>query len=163
MSLFNNNHDNPPPSESDPLLISHRDIDNKDTTSNDSKWWCWFVLFAFSLLSFSSALMWDTFAPCLYIFADYYFDGDVTTATINAINAMALIYMLVYPLAVQPTLRFFEDKKDCPGSGLKRGILIGAFLNMLGGAVRWLGSAQDRYLILLLGQTIAAVGNKMII
>ncbi|KAI7860866.1 major facilitator superfamily domain-containing protein [Circinella umbellata] len=103
--------------------------------------------------------MWDTFAPCLYIFAEYYFDGNVTTATINAINAMALIYMLVYPLAVQPTLRFFEDKKDCPGSGLKRGILIGAFLNVLGGAIRWLGSAQDRYLILLLGQTIAAVAQ----
>ncbi|KAI9274702.1 major facilitator superfamily domain-containing protein [Phascolomyces articulosus] len=146
--------------ESDPLLsnIHHSNISH-NTNDNDSKWWCWFVLFAFSLLSFSSALMWDTFAPCLYIFADYYFDGQVTTATINAINAMSLIYMLIYPLAVQPTLRFFEDKKDVPGSGLKRGILIGAFLNMLGGAIRWCGGAQDRYFVLLLGQTVAAVAQ----
>ncbi|KAI9493642.1 major facilitator superfamily domain-containing protein [Zychaea mexicana] len=149
----------PPSSETEPLLLRDNSSDN-----NNNNYWCWFVLFAFSLLSFSSALMWDTFAPCLYIFAEYYFDGNITTATVNAINAMSLIYMLIYPLAVQPTLRFFEDDAvaKCPGSGLKRGILIGASLNMLGGAIRWFGGAQDRYVVLFMGQTVAAIGTRFL-
>ncbi|KAI8138596.1 major facilitator superfamily domain-containing protein [Fennellomyces sp. T-0311] len=136
-------------SENDPLLGRR----------NSSTTWCWFVLLSFCCLSFSSALMWDTFSPCLYLFADYYFDGNVTTATINAINAMSLIYMMIYPMAVQPSLRFFEDKKDCPGSGLKRGILIGAFLNALGALIRYLGAAPDRYVVVFIGQTVAAIAQ----
>lgn len=119
--------------------------------------WRWFVLLVFSLLSFSSALMWDTFAPCLYIFVDYYF-GSVTPVTVNAINAMSLVYMLLYPFAVQPTLHYFEDSKGA-GTGLKRGVMIGASLNALGAAIRWLGRSPDRFMVLSVGQVVAAFGK----
>lgn len=102
--------------------------------------------------------MWDTFAPCLYIFVDYYF-GSVTPITVNAINAMSLVYMLLYPFAVQPTLHYFEDSKGA-GTGLKRGVMIGASLNALGAAIRWLGRSPDRFMVLSVGQVVAAFGKS---
>ncbi|CDH49161.1 feline leukemia virus subgroup c receptor-related protein 2-like [Lichtheimia corymbifera JMRC:FSU:9682] len=147
------------PSEHDALI-------DKSTTHEHSpqqhiSHWRWFVLLVFSLLSFSSALMWDTFAPCLYIFVDYYF-GSVTPVTVNAINAMSLVYMLLYPFAVQPTLHYFEDSKGA-GTGLKRGVMIGASLNALGAAIRWLGRSPDRFMVLSVGQVVAAFGQVFIL
>ncbi|KAI9316017.1 major facilitator superfamily domain-containing protein [Dichotomocladium elegans] len=100
--------------------------------------------------------MWDTFAPCLYIFVNYYF-GHVDVVTVNAINAMSLVYMLLYPFAIQTTLRYFEDSKE-PCKGLKRGVLIGTILNVLGAAIRWFGGAPNHFWILSVGQTVAALG-----
>ncbi|KAI7876860.1 MFS general substrate transporter [Lichtheimia hyalospora FSU 10163] len=118
------------PTERDALIDKTIQISSSSSSSSSNhdpsqpiSHWRWFVLLVFSLLSFSSALMWDTFAPCLYIFVDYYF-GSVTPFTVNAIHSMSLVYMLLYPFAVQPTLHYFEDSKG-PGTGLKRGVMIG--------------------------------------
>ncbi|KAG1054034.1 hypothetical protein G6F43_003922 [Rhizopus delemar] len=131
-------------------LVSHR----KDN-------WRWFVLLSFSFFSFSSALMWITFAPCLYIFIHYYFQ-DVNAYTTNAINLLSSIYMLIYPFAIQFTFKYFEDYPISDrGSGLRRGILIGAILNATAGCIRWLGAIASPfgYFILFLGQTIAALAQ----
>ncbi|OBZ91842.1 putative MFS-type transporter C09D4.1 [Choanephora cucurbitarum] len=122
--------------------------------------WRWLVLFSFSFFSFSSALMWITFAPCVYIFVQYYFEG--TEPAKNAINALSSVYMLIYPFAIQFTFTYFEDRPTgSPGNGLRRGIMIGAFLNALGAGVRWLGAVPSIYgfLVLFAGQTIAAVAQ----
>ncbi|KAI8373915.1 major facilitator superfamily domain-containing protein [Blakeslea trispora] len=80
----------------------------------------------------------------------------------NAINALSSVYMLVYPFAIQFTFTYFEDRPmGLPGNGLRRGILIGAFLNTLGAGVRWLGAAPSIYgfIVLFVGQTVAAVAQ----
>ncbi|KAI7907462.1 major facilitator superfamily domain-containing protein [Cokeromyces recurvatus] len=132
--------------EEAPLLV---------TTRKDN--WRWLVLFSFSFFSFSSALMWITFAPCLYIFVQYYFE-NATTSTTNAINSLSSIYMLIYPFAIQFTFKYFED---CVGNGLQRGILIGAVLNAIAGGIRWLGATPSLYgfITLFFGQTIAALAQ----
>lgn len=106
---------------------------------------------------------WITFAPCLYIFVQYYFQHE-STSTINAIHSLSSVYMMVYPFAIQFTFKYFEDRLDGslpPGNGLRRGILIGACLNAVAGGVRWLGAIPSMYgfSILFLGQTIAAIGK----
>lgn len=76
--------------------------------------------------------------------------------------------MMVYPFAIQFTFKYFEDqvstrlKQFPPGNGLRRGILIGATLNAIAGGVRWLGATPSLFgfVILFLGQTIAAVGKQ---
>ncbi|KAG2234111.1 major facilitator superfamily domain-containing protein [Thamnidium elegans] len=128
--------------------------------------WRWLVLFAFSVFSFSNSLMWITFAPCLYIFAQYYF-GTSDTTTTNAINSLSSIYMIVYPFAIQFTFKYFEDISSAgcrlypPGNGLRRGIMIGAVLNAISGGIRWFGATPslNGFIILFLGQTIAAVAQ----
>src|SRR5688572_7514918 len=50
----------------------------------------WIVLASFSLLSFSNAVLWITFGPCLYIFMDHY------RQTASRINALATVYMILY-------------------------------------------------------------------
>lgn len=72
--------------------------------------------------------------------------------------------MIIYPFAIQFTFKYFEDSISAgpPGNGLRRGILIGAVLNAIGGGVRWLGATPSLtgFAILFLGQTIAAVGKR---
>src|SRR4051794_30085425 len=89
----------------------------------------WMVLASFSLLSFSNAVLWITFGPCLFIFMDYY-----KQKTTSYINALATVYMVVYPILLLPVLKIFEKW------GLRQGVLIGAFLNALGTFLRFMGS-----------------------
>ncbi|ORZ03851.1 major facilitator superfamily domain-containing protein [Syncephalastrum racemosum] len=130
-------------------------------TQTQSPWRRWCVLLGFSLFSFSSALMWVAFAPCLYIFSHYYFGPDTTTTRTNAINCLSNIYMLLYPILVQSTFPFFEDKGRAPGTGLKQGVLIGAVLNVVGAAIRWQGAFPSitGFAVLFLGQIMAAIAQ----
>lgn len=124
--------------------------------------WRWLVLLALSLLSFFNAAMWITFAPCLYIFSHYYF-GDLTAET-NAINSLSVVYMVVYPLFIYHSFRYFVDPRDKPvGTGLRRGVMIGAVLNALGAGLRYLGAVPSYvgFAVLFVGQTIAALGTNV--
>lgn len=70
--------------------------------------------------------------------------------------------MLIYPFAIQFTFKYFEDPlPSSRGSGLRRGILIGAVLNAMAGGIRWIGSIPSPFgfIVLFLGQTVAAVGT----
>ncbi|KAI8644278.1 major facilitator superfamily domain-containing protein [Parasitella parasitica] len=105
--------------------------------------------------------LWITFAPCLYIFVQYYFQQE-STATTNAINSLSSVYMMIYPFAIQFTFRYFEDRaRGLPGNGLRRGIFVGACLNAIAGGIRWLGAIPSMYgfAVLFLGQTIAAIAQ----
>lgn len=83
--------------------------------------------------------------------------------TTNAINSLSTVYMLLYPFAIQFTFKYFEDRPcGSPGSGLKQGIMIGAILNTVAGAVRYIGAIPSSFgfFLLFLGQTIAAIGKE---
>lgn len=121
----------------------------------------WFVLASFCLFSFTNALQWIAFSPALQTFAKYFFDETSLTTT-NAINAFSGSYMIIYPILVPFSFSFFEDKEGSSiGSGLKRGVRIGAILNALGGTLRWLGAypSWQGYLVVFAGQVLSAVGE----
>ncbi|KAI8986581.1 major facilitator superfamily domain-containing protein [Pilobolus umbonatus] len=147
MSILNEEHE--------PLL----DVQSKHN-------WRWFILLTFSLYSFSNSLMWITFAPCLYLFTQYYFQSQ-STYTLNAINSLSSVYMLIYPIAISFTFKYFEDKKDqeqstyYPSNGLRKGIMIGIVLNTAAGGIRYLGAIPSLYgfILLFTGQTIAAIAQ----
>lgn len=68
--------------------------------------------------------------------------------------------MLTYPLLIQFSFKYFQDTNHNSGSGLKRGVLIGATVNAIAGGMRWLGAMPSisGFAVLFLGQTMAAVG-----
>jgi hypothetical protein len=120
----------------------------------------WFVLASFCLFSFTNALQWITFSPAVQTFAKYFFN-EVSLSTTNAINAFSGSYMIIYPILVPFSFSYFEDEDGSKfGSGLKRGITIGALLNAIAGIIRWLGAYPNwqGYSIVFLGQVIAAIG-----
>ncbi|RUS14963.1 major facilitator superfamily domain-containing protein [Jimgerdemannia flammicorona] len=126
--------------------------------------WRWFVLLALSLLNFINGAMWITFAPCLYVFARYYF-GDVAAGS-NAINSLSVVYFVVYPILIYPSFQYFVDPKGSPiGTGLKRGVMIGAVLNVAGAWLRYLGAVPSvmGFAMLFVGQTVAAIAQVFII
>jgi hypothetical protein len=121
----------------------------------------WFVLASFCLFSFTNALQWIAFSPALQTFAKYFFD-EVTLPTTNAINAFSGSYMIIYPILVPFSFSYFEDEEGSKlGSGLKRGITIGAVLNAIAGVLRWVGSfpSWQGYLVVFTGQILAAIGK----
>lgn len=122
--------------------------------------WRWYVLFAFSFYSFTSAMMWATFAPCLYLFVDYYFHYT-SSFTVNAVNSLSSVYMFTYPAVIHFTIYIFDNMTTMPGKGLKRIILYGGMFNTLGSLVRWLGASpsSNSFIILFIGQTIGSFGN----
>ncbi|RIA96071.1 major facilitator superfamily domain-containing protein [Glomus cerebriforme] len=125
-------------------------INNKNKSSSNRKW---IVLASFSLLSFSNAVLWITFGPCLYIFMAHY-----NQTTPSYINALATVYMVVYPILLLPILKIFDKW------GLRQGVLIGAFLNALGTFLRFMGSfGPSGFWLLFLGQTIAAIAGVFIL
>ncbi|RHZ64068.1 hypothetical protein Glove_326g30 [Diversispora epigaea] len=110
----------------------------------------WIILFGFSLLTFSSASLWITFAPCLYIFMKYY------SITATHVNILSTIYMIIYPMVLFPSIKFFDKY------GIRNGIIFGAFLNTLGSLIRFLGSLSQTmagYWIIFIGQSIAAIAQ----
>ncbi|KAI9282021.1 major facilitator superfamily domain-containing protein [Umbelopsis sp. AD052] len=121
----------------------------------------WFVLASFCLFSFTNALQWITFSPAVQTFAKYFFN-EVSLSTTNAINAFSGSYMIIYPILVPFSFSYFEDEDGSKfGSGLKRGITIGALLNAIAGIIRWLGAYPNwqGYSIVFLGQVIAAIAQ----
>ncbi|KAG1057630.1 hypothetical protein G6F46_002932 [Rhizopus delemar] len=72
--------------------------------------------------------------------------------------------MLTYPLLIQFSFKYFQDTNHNSGSGLKRGVLIGATVNAIAGGMRWLGAMPSisGFAVLFLGQTMAAVAQVFI-
>ena len=124
----------------------------------------WFVLASFCLFSFTNALQWIAFSPAAQTFAKYFFN-EVSLSTTNAINAFSGSYMIIYPILVPFSFSYFEDEDGSKlGSGLKRGITIGALLNAIAGVIRWLGAypSWQGYSIVFLGQVVAAIGMLIV-
>ncbi|KAK9764621.1 Feline leukemia virus subgroup C receptor- protein 2, variant 2 [Basidiobolus ranarum] len=142
-------------SEQQPLLKSSQ----KSQYALENK--RWLILFAFSILSFSSAAMWITFAPCQAIFMEFF--GQQSTFYVNSLST---IYMMVYPILFLPSLWVFEfgqSSAASQGGGLRQVILVGASLNCLGALFRFFGGWAVNFWVLFVGQLLAAVGQVFIL
>ncbi|CAG8815228.1 3753_t:CDS:1, partial [Dentiscutata erythropus] len=114
----------------------------------------WMILLGFSLLTFSSACLWITFAPCLYIFMSYFSQSP------SSINSLSSVYMIMYPILLIPSINFFNTY------GVKCSVIFGAFLNSLGAFFRFLGSLNRSYIgfwVLFFGQAIASIAQLFIL
>ncbi|KAI6177274.1 hypothetical protein M3Y97_00889000 [Aphelenchoides bicaudatus] len=115
----------------------------------------WFLLLVVSLLNFSNAMTWITFAPITYYTNIYY--GNDNAATIYNVIFMALSIPLGI-LAMWGVDKF----------GIRPICIIGSLINLIGNLLRVLGSAPFitsmhwRFWIVAIGQTCAASAQPFI-
>ncbi|XP_074505141.1 solute carrier family 49 member A3 [Sebastes fasciatus] len=118
----------------------------------------WFVLLVLCLLNCSNATIWITFAPV----ADQ--SAKFLNVTLEQINQLSLVYMLVaIPLSFATTWML-------DSVGLRSTMILGAWLNMLGGLMRFIGAVAppsndhtDKFYVVMLGQTLGALAQPLII
>ncbi|XP_035504994.1 solute carrier family 49 member A3 [Scophthalmus maximus] len=116
----------------------------------------WFVLLVLCLLNCSNAMIWLTFAPVADQSARY------LKVSLEAINWLSLVYMVVaIPLSFATT--WMLDTL-----GLRITLILGSWLNMFGAILRYLavqpGAGEaNMYAIVMLGQTLGAVAQPLII
>ncbi|XP_022050539.1 solute carrier family 49 member A3 [Acanthochromis polyacanthus] len=116
----------------------------------------WFVLLVLCLLNCSNATLWLTFAPV----ADQ--SATFLSVSLEEINWLSLVFMVVaIPLSFGTT--WMLDTL-----GLRITLILGAWLNMLGALLRYMGTPLYKgftfhYSIVMLGQTLAALAQPLII
>ena len=120
----------------------------------------WLILALFCSLELTNNILWVTFAPISDIVSNYFGGGYYGSTT--SVNMLANIYLIFY----------------LPGTGLsiflmkyfnlKRSLEICGFLTMFGAMLRFIAASQknewgiaNTYIIMLLGQTFAALGQPM--
>ncbi|XP_022615647.1 major facilitator superfamily domain-containing protein 7 isoform X1 [Seriola dumerili] len=116
----------------------------------------WFVLLVLCLLNCSNATIWLTFAPIADQSAQY------LKVSLEEVNWLSVIYMVVaIPVSFGTT--WMLDTL-----GLRVTLILGSGLNMFGALLRFLGTPQGtaaevRYILVMLGQTLGALAQPLII
>ncbi|XP_028272850.1 solute carrier family 49 member A3 [Parambassis ranga] len=116
----------------------------------------WLVLMVLCLLNCSNATIWLTFAPVADQSAQY------LKVTLDDINWLSLVFMVVaIPLSFGTT--WMLDTL-----GLRISLILGSWLNMFGALLRFFGtisvvSSDVRYPLVMLGQTMGAIAQPLII
>ncbi|KAL4489385.1 hypothetical protein ABPG72_002681 [Tetrahymena utriculariae] len=128
-------------------LIPHAQQYQSDLTQN-LEIRRWFILAVFSLFSFSNASGFVTYSPIIQQSQDFY-----NTSQQN-ILWLANCYYLTYTFLAIPTLYFFRWRLDFS-------LIIGAFLNALGGWLRYIGN--DQYTFAIMGQIVLSIAQLFIL
>lgn len=116
----------------------------------------WFVLLLLCLLNCSNATIWLTFAPVADQSAKY------MKVTLGEINWLSVVYMVVaIPLSFGTT--WMLDTL-----GLRITMILAAWLNMLGGLLRFSGTILDdqsrvSYVFAMVGQTFGAIAQPLVV
>ncbi|XP_068451526.1 solute carrier family 49 member A3 isoform X2 [Clinocottus analis] len=117
----------------------------------------WLVLLVLCLLNCSNATLWLTFAPV----ADQ--SAKFLSVSLEQVNWLSLVYMVMaIPLSFLTT--WMLDVL-----GLRTTLILGAWLNMFGALLRFIGVSVPssglitNYLLVMLGQTLGAVAQPLVI
>ncbi|XP_042349634.1 solute carrier family 49 member A3 [Plectropomus leopardus] len=116
----------------------------------------WFVLLVLCLLNCSNATIWLTFAPVADQSAQY------MKVSLEQINWLSLVFMVVaIPFSLGTT--WMLDTV-----GLRVTMILGAWLNMFGALLRFLGTPPEeqfhyRYYFAMLGQLLGAFAQPLVI
>ena len=119
----------------------------------------WIMVFLFAFLSMSNAYQWIHLNIIFNVIHRYYNEslpGDTLQQEIS-IHWLSMIYMLAYIPLIWP-VTWLLDKK-----GLRIVGIIAAFLNALGAWIKCAAIKPDRFAVLMLGQTICAIGQVFIL
>lgn len=115
----------------------------------------WFILLIISLLQISNAILWITYAPIIATARQHY----ETTET--GIDMLSMVFMIAFiPLG-------FPASWALNTWGLRKSVCVFAFVNCIGGWVRFLsefaGDAHTRYDVVFIGQALAAIAQPVIL
>jgi len=122
----------------------------------------WVILSVFCALEMSNALLWVTFAPISDL-AQIYFGGKSSYyGSTTSINMMANIFLILYgpgTLLAVGSMKYFK---------LRKTMLIGGVLTVLGSLLRVIGMSQssslgpgNTYIVVLMGQSLAALSQPL--
>ena len=107
----------------------------------------WVVLFSYSLTAIVSQLIWINFAPILPVVVEVYGVGE------GDVGLLSAVFPLIYIIISIPVGYFIDSK------GFRKAVLLGSlFLSVFG----FMRSFADTFMLLLLFQTLAAVGQPFI-
>lgn len=131
-----------------------------ETTEYKAYSYRWLILTIFCSLEMTNNILWVTYAPISDIVSNYFGGGYYGSTT--SVNMLANIFLILY----------------LPGTGLsillmkyfnlKRALEVCAFLTMFGALLRYIAAAcrndwgnENTYIVMLLGQAFAAMGQPM--
>ncbi|KAJ7356314.1 Major facilitator super domain-containing protein 7 [Desmophyllum pertusum] len=114
------------------------------------------MLLVLFVLNVSNAMLWLSFAPVADYSASYY------DKSVNDINWLSIVYLLCYLLFGLVAVWILDVL------GLRTGVLLGAWLNVLGAVVRILSGLhfvpQDiKFIVVMIGQTLAALAQPFLL
>ena len=116
----------------------------------------WYMLFVVAMFNASNAIIWITFAPVTNYSAQY-FDVPETT-----INWCTLVFFVAYIPCCGLSWWLLERW------GFRFAVILGTFLNGVGGAIRVLGvyvceKPSDKFVVVLIGQTLSACTQPLVL
>ena len=121
----------------------------------------WLILAIFCSLEMTNNILWVSFAPISDITSSY-FGGHGQYGSTTAVNMLANVYLILYLPGT--ALSIFLMKYY----NLKRSLEICGFLTMFGALLRFIAAynsnswgQQNTYIVMLLGQSFAAIGQPM--
>lgn len=110
-----------------------------------------FVLALFCLFSLTNSFQWIQYSIIDDIIKEFYEVSDF------AVDFTSVIFMLVYIPLIFPAT-WCLDKK-----GLRFSLLLGAFGNFLGAAIKCFSLTRDRFWVAMIGQSCAAVSQVFVL
>lgn len=112
----------------------------------------WIVLIIFSFYSFSNAIQWVTFAPIASNVTAYFHLNTYE------LNMLSMIYMIIFVLGVFLTCTTFESW------GVRKGVLIGSFLNALGAVLKFAPALYfPSYTSIIIPQTLNSAAQLFVL
>lgn len=122
--------------------LSKTNYDRSDIKPTNKRY---LILFLFCLHSMINAAQWIYLSTITNIVTRYYKVDNL------AVNWTSMVYMLVYIPLVVPASWLFEK------IGMKNSILLGSIGTTLGSLLKCFSCQQDRFYLLMCGQTIVAI------
>ncbi|EGC34209.1 hypothetical protein DICPUDRAFT_55995 [Dictyostelium purpureum] len=144
-NIINEDPNNSPYDEDDPLisdLLPKQSSENTSFKVYKSRWW---VLFIFMLLSLNQCNFWITFGTVAPMASQFY---DTSISSINWLCAIG-------PLVFIPLSMIFSW--SIGRYGIRKNILIAAFLVAAGGVIRCIPMGGDKtFFLIIIGQVLNA-------
>ena len=119
----------------------------------------WFMVLLFATYSLSNAYQWIHLNIIANVVQRYY-NASLPGSDFQqqvAINWLSMIYMLAYIPLIFPTT-WLLDKK-----GLRIVSILATLLNCLGAWIKCCAVGQDRFAVLMFGQTVCAIAQVFIL
>uniref|UniRef100_A0A8C6KEW1 Major facilitator superfamily (MFS) profile domain-containing protein n=1 Tax=Nothobranchius furzeri TaxID=105023 RepID=A0A8C6KEW1_NOTFU len=111
----------------------------------------WLMLFLFSSVSASNALMWLQYGIISNIFMRFYNIGPL------AIDWLSMIYLLTYIPLILPVLWLLDNR------GIREAVLIGSAFNCIGAWIKVGSAGPDMVLVAFVGQLVCSVATVFVL
>ncbi|XP_065645663.1 uncharacterized MFS-type transporter C09D4.1 isoform X2 [Hydra vulgaris] len=111
----------------------------------------WIMLFVFSLNSMANGILFIGISPKSVISKNYYKTSEINIQLLNN------IFPVVYTVTATPS-SYFVFK-----TGLRPVLVVASAINVLGAAFQLTSTRENSFILLVIGQLLAAIGNSAIL